>query len=44
MLRRYFWIFIKIEKLLEKILECNGVLKFQICSGKNFKSQEKLIW
>ena len=44
MLRRYFWIFIKIEKVLEKILACNGVLKIQICSGKIFKSQEKKIW
>jgi len=30
--------------VLEKILACNGVLKIQICSGKNFKSQEKQIW
>ena len=30
--------------MLEKILACNGVLKIQICSGKNFKSQEKQIW
>ena len=44
MLRKYFWIFIKIEKVLEKILACNGVLKIQTCSGKNFKSQEKKIW
>ena len=44
MLRKYFWIFVKIEKVLEKILACNGVLKIQICSGKNFKSREKQIW
>ena len=44
MLRKYFWIFIKIEKVLETILACNGVLKIQIYSGKNFKSQEKQIW
>ena len=44
MLRKYFWIFVKIEKVLEKILACNGVLKIQIYSGKNFKSQEKQIW
>ena len=44
MLRKYFWIFVKIEKVLEKILACKGVLKTQICSGKNFKSREKQIW
>jgi len=44
MLRKYFWIFVKTEKVLEKILACNGVLKIQICSGKNFKSREKQIW
>ena len=44
MLRKYFWIFIKIEKVLETILACNGVLKIQIYSGKKFKSQEKQIW
>ena len=44
MLRKYFWIFVKIEKVLEKILACKGVLKIQICSGKNFKSREKQIW
>jgi hypothetical protein len=30
--------------VLEKILACNGVLKIQTCSGKNFKSREKQIW
>jgi len=25
-------------------IACNGVLKTQICSGKNFKSREKQIW
>ena len=30
--------------MLEKILACNGVLKIQICNGKNFKSREKQIW
>ena len=30
--------------VLEKILACNGVLKIQICNGKNFKSREKQIW
>ena len=40
----FFWIFVKIEKVLEKILACNGVLKIQICSGKKFKSREKQIW
>ena len=44
MLRKYFWIFVKTEKVLEKILACNGVLKIQICNGKNFKSREKQIW
>ena len=44
MLRKYFWIFVKIEKVREKILACNGVLKIQICSGKNFKSREKQKW
>ena len=33
--------FIKIEKVLEKILACIGFLKIQTCCGKNFKSQEK---
>ena len=37
----FFWIFVKIEKVLEKILACNGVLKIQICSRKKFqKSRE----
>ena len=44
MLRKYFWIFVKTKKVLEKILACNGVLKIQICSGKIFKSREKQIW
>ena len=44
MLRKYFWIFVKTEMVLEKILACNGVLKIQICSGKKFKSREKQIW
>ena len=44
MLRKYFWIFVKTKKVLEKILACKGVLKIKICSGKNFKSQEKKIW
>ena len=44
MLRKYFWIFVKTEKVLEKILACNGVLKIQICNGKNFKSREKQNW
>ena len=35
MLRKYFWIFVKTEKVLEKILACIGVLKIQICSGEN---------
>jgi len=39
--RKYFWIFVKIEKVLEKFLACMSVLKIQICSGKNKKSQEK---
>ena len=44
MLRKYFCIFVKTKKVLEKILASNGVLKIQICSGKNFKSREKQIW
>ena len=31
----------KNKKVLEKFLVCRGVLKIQICSGKNQKSQEK---
>ena len=30
--------------MLEKFLACKGVLRIQICSGKNFKSREKQIW
>ena len=33
--QKYFWIFVKIEKVLEKFLACMSVLKIQICSGKN---------
>ena len=44
MLTKYFWIFMKTEKVLEKFLACKGVLRIQICSGKNFKSREKQIW
>ena len=36
--REYFWIFVKNRKVLEKFLACMGVLKIQICSGKNLKS------
>ena len=39
--RKYFWIFVKIEKVLEKFLACMSVLKIQICSGKNQKSRQK---
>jgi len=39
--RKYFWIFVKNRKVLEKFLACNDVLKIQICSWKNQKSQEK---
>ena len=38
---KYFWIFVKTKKVLEKFLACMSVLKFQICSGKNQKSREK---
>jgi len=31
----------KQKKVLEKILACKGVLKIQICSGKNQKSRKK---
>jgi len=30
--RKYFWIFLKTEKVLEKFLACMSVLKIQICS------------
>ena len=40
MLRKYFLIFVKTEKVLEKIQACKG-LKIQICSRKKFqKSRE----
>ena len=39
--RKYFWIFVKIEKVLEKFLACMSVLKIQICSGQNQKTIEK---
>ena len=32
--RKYFWVFVKERKVLEKFLACNDVLKIQICSGK----------
>ena len=32
--RKYFWIFVKERKVLEKFLACMSVLKIQICSGK----------
>ena len=32
--QKYFWIFVKNRKVLEKFLACNDVLKIQICSGK----------
>jgi len=41
MLRNIFWVFVKNRKVLEKFLVCKGVLKIQICSGKNRKNQEK---
>ena len=31
----------KTKKVLETFLACKGVLKFQICSGKNRKNREK---
>ena len=34
----------KNKKSARKFLACMSVLKIQICSGKNFKSQEKQIW
>ena len=37
MLRKYFWIFVKAKKVLEKILARMSVLKIQICSGGNQK-------
>jgi len=37
MLRKYFWIFVKAKKVLEKIPACKSVLKIQICSGGNRK-------
>jgi len=43
MLRKYFWIFMKTEKVLEKILACMSVLKIQACSGKKSKSKKKQI-
>ena len=39
--QKYFLIFVKIEKVLEKFLACKSVLKIQICSGENQKSREK---
>ena len=38
--RKYFWIFLKTEKVLEKFLACMSVLKIQICSGKNRKVEK----
>ena len=43
MLTKYFWIFMKTEKVLEKILACMSVLKIQACSGKKSKSKKKQI-
>ena len=39
--RKYFWIFVKTEKVLEKFLACKGVLKIQTCSEKKLKKIEK---
>ena len=39
--RKYFWIFVKNRKVLEKFLACNDVLKIQICSGKNRKNRDE---
>ena len=36
--RKYFWIFVRVRKVLEKFLACMSVLKIEICSGKNQKS------
>jgi len=41
MLRKYFWIFVKTEKVLEKNLACKSVFKIQKCSGENSKGREK---
>ena len=41
MLTKYFWIFMKTEKVLEKFLACKGVLKIQTCSEKKLKKIEK---
>ena len=38
---KYFWIFVKTKKVLEKFLACMSVLKIQIWSRKNWKSQGK---
>jgi len=43
MLRKYFWIFMKTEKVLEKILACMSVLKIQACSGKKSKSKKSKL-
>ena len=39
--RKYFLIFVKNKKVLEKSLACMSVLRIQICSEKNQKSREK---
>jgi len=41
MLGNIFWIFVKNRKVLEKFLARKGVLKIQICSGKNRKNREE---